>query len=37
MRFSYIETVIVNEKIVLQNGRLITTDEENILNTARKW
>jgi 5-methylthioadenosine/S-adenosylhomocysteine deaminase len=37
MRASDIETVIVNGKIVVDNKKLTTMDESEILNKARQW
>jgi len=34
---SDIETVFVNGRLVIENGRLTTADEEKILSDARKW
>ncbi|RJQ53335.1 MAG: S-adenosylhomocysteine deaminase [Nitrospiraceae bacterium] len=37
LRPSDIETVMVNGKVVVENGRLTTMDEEEILEKARQW
>lgn len=37
LRPSDIETVMVNGMIVIDNGNLITADEETILENARQW
>ena len=37
LRASDIETVIVNGKIVVDNKKLTTMDESEILNKARQW
>jgi len=34
---SDMETVLVNGKLVIENGRLTTANEEKILSNARKW
>jgi len=37
LRPSDIETVMVNGRIIVDNGRLTTVDEEEIIEKARKW
>jgi 5-methylthioadenosine/S-adenosylhomocysteine deaminase len=37
MKSSDIETVLINGKVVLNNGKLTTADESEILEKAREW
>jgi len=37
MRPSDIETVLINGKIIVEDGRLLTADEDEILSKARRW
>jgi hypothetical protein len=37
MKSSDIDTVMVNGKILVENGKAVTIDEEDVLRKAKTW